>query len=409
MLKKTSMKQQDQAIQTDGRRRSSHNFGLTLKDLIKLLVSMILPLVLGIFTIISANNQQRDIIRQNERDGWLRQQEWQIANKHNELLRQMALEQYQDNLLVIYTKEMGDLLKESNGSLTCNSIISTIARAKTLNTIRQLDSSRSSNIIRFLYEARQLTNANETYALDISTIELFNVTKNIFKTILEIGRLFLTGIFLYNCTFNETRLIDIDISFTQFKYVNFSASEFYNITISSAELRHVEFISANLKDVTISYTQLNNVNFSSLSSHDVHHSCSRLVVVVDESFTRFINANFEWSTFQYVDFLFTKFQDTNFLSAKFDNVGFSSARLYNVSFRSAKLYKVDFSSATISYIDFSTAQLENVNFSFAELSHINFSSARLVNVNFKSATLHNVDFSKATLSRIQFSSASLGN
>ena len=69
------MKQQDQAIQTDGQRQFHEFFNLTMKDVLTLIASQILPLVLGVYAITSANNQQKEIIRQNERDGLLRRQE----------------------------------------------------------------------------------------------------------------------------------------------------------------------------------------------------------------------------------------------------------------------------------------------------------------------------------------------
>ncbi len=97
------MSQQDQAIQTDGRRRTRRFFGLTLRDVLTLISSMILPLVLGIFTVISTNNQQKEVIRQNERDVSLREQEWKIANQRNELQREMAHDRYRYDLLVTYT------------------------------------------------------------------------------------------------------------------------------------------------------------------------------------------------------------------------------------------------------------------------------------------------------------------
>ena len=86
--------------------------------------------------------------------------QWNIVNKQNELQRELALEQYRDEVLVTYTTQIGELLEKGNGLLTSSPIIATIARVKTLNIIRQLDPLRSSNAIRFLYEAGQLTDTN---------------------------------------------------------------------------------------------------------------------------------------------------------------------------------------------------------------------------------------------------------
>jgi hypothetical protein len=66
----------------------------------------------------SATNQQKEARRQRERDELLRRQEWEIAKRQNELQQKMAIDRYQDNLLVTYTKDMSDLLTENDGSLT---------------------------------------------------------------------------------------------------------------------------------------------------------------------------------------------------------------------------------------------------------------------------------------------------
>ena len=211
------MSQRDQAIQTDGRRRSRRFFGLSVRDLLTLISSLILPLVLGVFTVISTINQQKE---EEEMDGLLRRQALEIASKQNDLQQEMTRERYRDDLLVSYTKEIGKLLEKNTGSLTSSSITATIARAKTLNTIRQLDGSRSSNAIRFLYEAGQLSNINGTAVLDISTAKLTDIDKDVFKTVTEIGKLCLMGVYLRNCTLNNTLLHNIDFSSAQFDRLN---------------------------------------------------------------------------------------------------------------------------------------------------------------------------------------------
>ncbi|CAF5168968.1 unnamed protein product, partial [Rotaria sp. Silwood1] len=67
---------------------------------------------------------------------------------------------------------MGRLLEKNNGSLTSNEVAATLARAKTLNIFRQLDAQRNIRIIRFLYEAKQLSEIHENRPLDLSTTKL---------------------------------------------------------------------------------------------------------------------------------------------------------------------------------------------------------------------------------------------
>ena len=248
LFKRGQMNRQDRTTQTDGQQRRYRTvYGLTVKDVLKLISSLILPLVLGIFTVISASNQQKEVMRQQERDGILRRQEVDIANKQNDLQQQMTIRRYQDELLVAYTKDTSELLERHNGSLTSSSLIAALARAKAFSTIRQLDGSRNSLIIRFLYEAGQLTTTNESSALDISTLELDNVNKSVFKTVSKIGTLSLAGALLRNCTINHTSLCNIDFSSTELDEIDFSSSELNCVQFQSGQLENVNFASATLR------------------------------------------------------------------------------------------------------------------------------------------------------------------
>lgn len=362
------MSLQDRAIQTDEQRQSRNSFSLTLKDVLKFMSSMILPLVLGIFTVISTNNQQKEVIRQQERDGSLRLREADITSKQNELTRKLTMERYQDDLLVTYTKDVGELLERSNGSLTSNSVYATIARAKTLNTIRQLDPLRSSNAIRFLYEGKQLTNTNKSAALDISTAKLINIDVDVFRTVTKIGKLSLTGVYLFNCMLNGTSLSDLDFSSAQLADIDFSHTKLSNIVMSSAKLEDVRFTYATLRDMKFSSTEMNRIELG-----------------------------------------FAKLQDADLSNSQFAYTNISSARLDDVNFSFAKFRNIKFSYTKLSNINFGSAELENVDFTFAEFTEVRFSSARLLNVNFSSAILRRVDFTDTDLSGSDFSSAVLGN
>ena len=279
------MDRQDRTTQTDGQQRRHRSaYGLAVKHVLKLISSLILPLTLGIFTMVITFHQQnmareqrledrnelreqrledRNELReqrledQNElREQRLedrnesreqRQQDLHIANMGRETQIKATINQYQDEVLVAYIKEIADSLEKSKGSIMSDSIMATIARAKTLNTIRQLDGTRNSHVIRFLYEARQLTTTNRSLALDISSAELLNIDKNILKTVSNIGTLSLIGAWLRNCTINHTSLRDIDFSFTQLDDIDFSSSELDSIQIQSGRLTNVNFTSATFR------------------------------------------------------------------------------------------------------------------------------------------------------------------
>jgi uncharacterized protein YjbI with pentapeptide repeats len=263
LFKKSQLKRQDRTSQRDGQQsRYRTVYGLTVKDVLQFLSSLVLPLMLGIFTVVITFHQQTTAREQRLEDRIAlreqrledrdesrqqRKQDLDIANIGREAQANATNRQYQDGLLVAYTKDTSELLERYNGSLTSNSLISALARAKAFSTIRQLDGLRNSLIIRFLYEAGQLTTTNQSSALDISTVELANIDKSVFKTVPKIGILSLAGALLKNCTFNHTSLRDIDLSSTQLDDIDFSSSELDFVQIISGQLRNVNFTSATFR------------------------------------------------------------------------------------------------------------------------------------------------------------------
>ncbi|CAF3499572.1 unnamed protein product, partial [Rotaria socialis] len=141
---------------------------LKLKDGLKFASSLLLPLALGVFTVIITFEQHNSSKQQRE-----------VDRKGSELQREqernLTDQKYQNDRFDTYINAMAKLLEENSGSLRRNDVTSTVARVKTLNTFRQLDAHRNVQIIRFLYEAKQLTDTPENLSLDLSTAKLFNI------------------------------------------------------------------------------------------------------------------------------------------------------------------------------------------------------------------------------------------
>jgi uncharacterized protein YjbI with pentapeptide repeats len=280
------MVSQEHATQTEQlQNRYNTYFGLTGKNLLKFLSSLILPLMLGVFTVVVTFEQQKVARQQRLEDKndsrQQREQDWKIATLQRETESKVLSDQYRDQVFVTYIKEIGELLKENNGSLTNNALTHTLARVKTLNTIRQLDGSRQPHVIRFLLEARQLTNTDAFVALDISTAELIDIDFHKLRRLL-FDAVSLVGVFLQNCTFEEMWLSDVDFSSAELNNVKFSSAGLYNVYFSSARLvkvnfsfarlAKVNFFSARLFDVNFSSARLGNINFSSAWLSNVNFS-----------------------------------------------------------------------------------------------------------------------------------------
>ena len=357
---------------------------LSMKHIFQFISTLILPILLGVFTIVITFNQQKIA-----REQWLgdqhelrqqRQQELNIANAQRDEQRRDSLKRYEDELLLDYVKEIGELLRESNGSLMSTTTTRILGRVKTLNALRQLDGSRSKLIIQFLYEALQLTDRNGSIALDISKATLLDITGNALNTLDEIGTLSLRGATLENWRLNNSRLKKIDFSFAMLSNIDFSSVQrLYEVNFSSAELNNVDFsFTKHFDEIDLPSEEPQPVD-SSLSFHRIYHA--------DFSFTKILNVNFSSVQPLY-------------------SVNFSSARLIHVCFSSTHLQMVDFSSAQLNWTNFSAARLSRIHFSFgSSIENSDFTSTYLAGVFFPLVKFRNPDFSSAQLFTVDASDA----
>lgn len=355
-------------------------FGVTGQTLLKFLSSLFLPLMLGIFTIVITFEQQKSTRQQRLEDKNVfrlqREQDWAIAQLAQSAQNKASSDRYRDEVLVAYIKEIGDLLKENHGSLTNDSLIHTLARAKTLNTIRQLDGHRQIHVLRFLYEAKQLTNTDESQALDISTATLNDIDFRTFTPLNKLEKLALTGVYLHNCTLKGMTLNEVNFSSSFFTYGDFSATEFVKSNFSSTRFSHISFTFAAFKVVNFSYTKFETVDFSGAEFQDTDFSFANVAHTNFLrtknyggifTFTSLKNVTALYATFQNVDFTFAGFQFINFSFASFENVNFASARLVEyLDFSFAVMVQANF---TISYFCNLTPHLLNI----FEVSHFRFS------------------------------------
>ncbi|CAF3836380.1 unnamed protein product [Rotaria magnacalcarata] len=370
------MLSQERSTQTDQSLVTRPLSSLKLKDGLKFASSLLLPLALGVFTVIITFEQHNSSKQQRE-----------VDRKGSELQREqernLTDQKYQNDRFDTYINAMAKLLEKNSGSLRRDDVTSTVARVKTLNTFRQLDAHRNVQIIRFLYEAKQLTDTPENLSLDLSTAKLFNIDFRDAAVDAKLGvkkldQISLAGIFLSNVTFAGIQIRHANFSHAQFRIANFSLGLIDDANFSSASLNHANFSFGNIRNIIFESSSLLNINFSSGNIR---------------------NAIFESNSLRNI----------NFLSVSLINVSLSSNQIYDANFTSAKLLKVSFSFGTLQNVDFSYSLLSNVDFTSATLSNVCFSHAQLVNVKFISTKLNNVSFSSTELSHPLFSNVELHN
>ena len=339
--------------------------GLSLKDGLNFLSSLILPSMLGVFTVIITFQQQKIAQQQRTEDLQVTRQqrledrnelrlqrelEWNISLEAQAAQSRAVIDQYRDQLLIAYIKEMGDMLESKNGAITSDFVSRTLARVKTLNALRQLDGARQIHIIGFLFEAGLLTNTDESNALDLSTAKLIDVDFRGLTPRGTIEKISLAGVYLENCTFEGKELENVNFSSARLSNVNFSLIQLSKVDFSFAVLNNVSFVYSELQDVNFYSALLDNVQFSPSNLHTL-----------------------------------------NFSFVKLKHVDFSSASIYTTNFGNASIDDSEFFSVTFETIDFFSAELDNVNFSSANLQNVQFISAGFAN---------NIDFTSADLCKI---------
>jgi uncharacterized protein YjbI with pentapeptide repeats len=351
------------------RHRSHHFFNLSAKDLIRILSSLIVPFTLGVVTICITIyqhkaaqedryedlNRFKDERREDRHESRIqREQELSISKMSQETQNKIAANRYQDEIFKDYIKEIGDLMKENNGSLTSNRLIAALARVKTINVLRQLDGSRQIHVIRFLYETAKLSDTSESITVIMKTAELANINFQQITWSGKIENMSFPDFNLRNCTFGDK---------TKIEHVNFTSTHFDHVKFSSTRLDRVNFLSSDFQGVNFSSAHLLNVNFPS---------------------AKIVNTNFSTTEFSNVNFSSATIGTTNFSQTNFTNVNFSFVYIFETDFSFTRFKNVNFTSIRFLYINFSFALFDTTTFSFAELDGVNFSSAKLNDADFSS-------------------------
>ena len=328
--------------------RSRRRCGFSLKNILQFLSSLILPLMLGVFTVIvtfqqlkisrdqrvedmQVSRQQR--IEDRDESRIQREQEWNISQLAQAVQSKTVIDQYRDQLLIGYIKEMGDLLEGKNGLITSDFVSRTLARVKTLNVLRQLDGARQTHLIGFLYEAGLLTATNQSAPLDISTAELMNIDFRKCIPSKKIKNMVLAGVYLQNCTFERMILENVDFSSSILSNVNFSSDRLYHIDFSSAQLFNSNFQFSLIVNVSFREALLENVSFSSSPRLlNVDFTRAKSLHTVNFSSAALANAQFRFAKLDNIDFTMTRFYSVNFSFARFGNLHSSNFSMYLSSF-----------------------------------------------------------------------------
>ena len=248
------------------RSRRCTNPNLKMKNVVQCIGSLFVPLLLAIFTVIITFQQRDDASQQRLQDLNIsraqRDQDKQIAEEkrladdiNSEKQRNMSRDQrqheleveqqryeqerdkYLDNLLLSYYNEIGELLKEANGTLSSHPILSALTRAKTLNVIEQVGARKAVNLIKFLYDANQLSLGMQS--LDLTNARLNNLDLSSLPT--------LRGAYFIGADLTNASFAGKDLSHTYFLNVRMRHASFDFANISFASFRNVDLTQSTFK------------------------------------------------------------------------------------------------------------------------------------------------------------------
>lgn len=240
---------------------------VTIREFLRLTAQVLVPLMIGTFTIVMAlqqhqfgkENRQNDIeiARQH------RQQAFEINEQHrkqeillDETRRSQDLsiaDKYQrDSVFNSYIRELTGILLRNKFELN-RPLLDSVIRPMTLTILRQLDSSRKVLLLKFLYESKMLQTNFEETRVDLTDADLDHIEINE----IHLHNLSLVGSSLKNATFIRTDLTNAD-----FERVDLSNSRFFNVNLNQVSfyrtnLQHVDFSQSKFSRTDLTKSNLN--------------------------------------------------------------------------------------------------------------------------------------------------------
>lgn len=410
----------------------------------KLISAVVLPLLLAVFTVVITFEQRKENDQQRYEDRELarihreqdlntsiltreadrlaaqlqRENDRDIANHQrnmSQFLESYRYEQerikYLDNLLNNYLNEIGQLIKENNGSLTSKASIAALARTKTLHLIRiGIGTIRISQIIQFLYDAGQLNSSQPS--LDLSGAVLDGISLNG----LSMSWLALIHVRLVNATFIGTDL----------RYAKFIESELRYANFADSDCSHAVFINANAMFSDFTNTTLHETYFhmmNMIQSKFVSVRCTKTkfqeTIMSKVDFSHLIIDKIEFIDVDLTEANFSFAQSNNFYTydclsfhgvslneANFTNSTISSLELYECNLIESIFYHAKIQRVNITFSNGTLADFTNADLSYGEISISIFAYAMFINTKIERVKFHFTDLSYANFWAADYSDSS---
>lgn len=255
---------------------------------INVVTGALVPLMIGIFTVVLTIQQYRISERH-------RQQDQQIARAYREQDQRQADDLHFQQVYRDYIKDISEIvfkLKHMNRTFRDNRTRFHYIRSKTLSALRELDSERKTHLFMFLYETKLLP------TLDLSGCDLSHITLNSSRSKkyefrnLSLALSDLTSASFIGCQFKVGVNFKESMMFrTQFFKSNFSCMKRYTID-EPAEHVHVYFDGTQLIGSDFSETSLCDISFNGADLSYANFTRATLSGRIDFEGTNLASADF---------------------------------------------------------------------------------------------------------------------
>ncbi len=240
--------------------------GKTLWDWLDLLI---VPAILAVGVFMLNWTLQQASLRHDEQ---LKKIERERSEKQQELERRLAAEQQKMELNIAndrlnehrlqgYLDRMTDLLLEKKLNSSESDIsVRTVARARTLTTIRMLDTERKGLLLRFLYEL-SLNSSGQPSPSETSLVGIIDLQDVDMRGVL-LNHVDLRRADLHGINLCEASLQEADLSWASLHNANLKKADLCNANLHDADLRLSILIEAKLHNAKLNTANLNGANLS---------------------------------------------------------------------------------------------------------------------------------------------------
>ena len=200
----------------------------------KILLSALVPFMIGVFTVITTLQQNKLSALQREQD----KEEARLLRQHSE---HQADNLHKENVYAVYLDEVSQLLMSNEEKSSLMQI-----RAKTLATLRQLDSERKKHLFLFLYD----------------TELIYEPPGKPVSSLLDVTGADLSGIYFQGTTETSCSFIYLDLHHAYFSNASFINCYIDFSHFTDSIMHKTNFFKVRLLRVSFKYALLDKSNFN---------------------------------------------------------------------------------------------------------------------------------------------------